>query len=152
MSRATDTHLVLRPHEEEGCVVMDAVVRSFPPPEPICLRWQFPVWTIADDLDPTALKRPTSRRPKPAKDDAEPVEAKTAWTAERFAITFLTQEPRQKNAILAQAELAGMTSRMARQFLALIEQESLAHRWRKPKSNATFFASIPQPQLLEINQ
>jgi hypothetical protein len=44
-SRATDTHLVLRPHEEPDCVVLDAAVRSWPPIEPRVLRWTFPVWT-----------------------------------------------------------------------------------------------------------
>src|SRR5690606_36028070 len=29
-SRATDTHLVLRPHEEDGAIVLDAAVRSWP--------------------------------------------------------------------------------------------------------------------------
>ncbi len=43
-SRATDTHLVLRHHQEPGCVVVDAAVRSWPPIEPQCLRWSFPVW------------------------------------------------------------------------------------------------------------
>jgi hypothetical protein len=55
-SRAADTHLILRPHEEEGCVVLEAAVRSWPPVDPITLRWRFPVWTVADDLDPAALK------------------------------------------------------------------------------------------------
>ncbi len=52
---ATDTHLVLRPHEEDGCVVLDAAVRSWPPVEPRCLRWTFPVWNPDDSLDPEAL-------------------------------------------------------------------------------------------------
>src|SRR5690606_38037062 len=55
-SRAADCHLVLREHEEEGVVVLDAVVRSFPPVEPLALRWQFPLWQPADDIDPGKLK------------------------------------------------------------------------------------------------
>ncbi|MEM7630362.1 MAG: AAA family ATPase, partial [Planctomycetota bacterium] len=51
-SRATDTHLVLRPHEEDGVVVLDAAVRSWPPIEPTCLRWSFPVWNADRSLDP----------------------------------------------------------------------------------------------------
>ena len=64
-SRATDTHLVLRPHEQDGVVVLDAAVRSWPPVMPRCLRWTFPVWTPDDALDPAALRseRPR-RRPK----------------------------------------------------------------------------------------
>lgn len=36
-SRAADTHLILRPHEQDGIVVLDAAVRSWPPVEPRCL-------------------------------------------------------------------------------------------------------------------
>lgn len=60
-SRAADTHLILREHEEDGCVTMDAAVRSFPPVAAVPLRWTFPVWSVDTSLDPKALKRPTSR-------------------------------------------------------------------------------------------
>ncbi len=55
-SRAADAHIVLRQHEEENVVVMEAVVRSFAPVEPLPLRWTFPVWTPADGLDPAAIR------------------------------------------------------------------------------------------------
>lgn len=65
-ARATDTHLILRQHREPGAYVLDAAVRSWPPIEPRVLRWEFPVWTLADDLDPTDLKpeRPPRRKAK----------------------------------------------------------------------------------------
>jgi hypothetical protein len=62
MSRATDTHLVLRPHEEEGAFVLDVALRSFAPVRPRCLRWEFPLWVPADELDPVQLLRPEDRR------------------------------------------------------------------------------------------
>lgn len=55
-SRAADCHLVLREHEEPGCVVLDAAVRSFAPVEPLVLRWEFPLWVPDEDADPVALK------------------------------------------------------------------------------------------------
>ncbi|MEX0641919.1 MAG: AAA family ATPase [Pirellulales bacterium] len=55
-SRAADTHLVLREHEEEGYAVLDAALRSFPPVEPLALRWQFPLWLPASGIDPARLK------------------------------------------------------------------------------------------------
>jgi len=54
-SRAADSHIVLREHEEPGHVVMDAAVRSFAPIRPLTLRWEFPVWRPADHVDPTRL-------------------------------------------------------------------------------------------------
>lgn len=67
-SRAADAHIVLRPHEDADCVVMDAAVRSFAPPEPRVLRWTFPLWSIADDLDPDALKGTKTAKANEAKD------------------------------------------------------------------------------------
>jgi hypothetical protein len=55
-SRAVDCHLVLRDHAETDHVVLEAAARSWAPVEPLVLRWNWPVWTVAADLDPTALK------------------------------------------------------------------------------------------------
>ncbi len=55
-SRAADAHLILRPHEEDGVVVLEAAVRSFKPVDPVPLRWQFPVWLADNSLDPNQLR------------------------------------------------------------------------------------------------
>src|SRR5262249_50178330 len=55
-SRAADTHLILRPHEDDGVAVLEAAVRSFKPIEPISLRWQFPLWHVDGDADPALLR------------------------------------------------------------------------------------------------
>ena len=60
-SRAADTHLVIRPHEEEGVAVLEAVVRSWPPVDPMAIRFDFPIWTPAPDADPRRL---ATRRPR----------------------------------------------------------------------------------------
>lgn len=54
-SRAADTHLVLRPHEEEGIFVMESAIRSFAPVEPIALQWNWPLFTRTDMVDTSAL-------------------------------------------------------------------------------------------------
>ncbi len=71
-SRAADSHLVLRPHEQDGVIVLEAAVRSFAPVDPVALRWGYPLWTRADDADPTKLKRrTTAAEEKQAALDAE---------------------------------------------------------------------------------
>lgn len=55
LSRACDTHMILRPHAEQGCVVMDAVTRSFVKPKARVLRSDFPLWEIDDTLLPDQL-------------------------------------------------------------------------------------------------
>lgn len=61
-SRAVDAHIILRPHEEDGAYVLDAAVRSFPPVQPLALRWEFPLWSIAPDLDSSALLRSAKKK------------------------------------------------------------------------------------------
>src|SRR5262249_13548999 len=48
---------ILRPHEDDGAFVLEVALRSFAPVEPICLRWEFPVWVPANDLNPQQLLR-----------------------------------------------------------------------------------------------
>jgi hypothetical protein len=75
-SRATDCHLILREHEDDGIVVLDAAVRSFAPVEPVALRWQFPVWVPADDVDPGKLKgRLSGQEQRQAEKDKEGTDA-----------------------------------------------------------------------------
>ncbi|TWU17624.1 AAA family ATPase [Bythopirellula polymerisocia] len=54
-SRAADCHMVLREHEDDGVVVLDAVVRSFPPVEPVALKWEYPLWHLTE-ADTSLLK------------------------------------------------------------------------------------------------
>lgn len=68
ISRATDTHLVLRPHQEDDVAVLEAAVRSFAPVEPLCIRWAFPTWGPADDLNPGQLGDPAAKRKQEAAD------------------------------------------------------------------------------------
>jgi hypothetical protein len=44
VSRAADTHLILRPHAVEGLAVLDTACRSFPPNPPRSIRWEYPLW------------------------------------------------------------------------------------------------------------
>ena len=64
-SRAADAHVILRRHREEGCVVMESVVRSFPSVKPVCLRWHWPLWDRDDTLNPDDLDgKAEAKRPR----------------------------------------------------------------------------------------
>lgn len=54
-SRAADTHIALREHEENGVAVIEAALRSFPPLDPLAIRWTFPLWTADEWADPAKL-------------------------------------------------------------------------------------------------
>lgn len=62
-SRAADVHVAIRPHEDDGILVLDAAVRSFAPVVPRCLRFDFPLWAVADGPDPAKL---AGRRKSPS--------------------------------------------------------------------------------------
>lgn len=73
-SRAADTHLVLRPHKEDSrrrrVFVLDGVVRSFPPLDPACVKWEFPRLVPDDAFNPEILKaHGEDRRRAKAEDD-----------------------------------------------------------------------------------
>jgi zinc and cadmium transporter len=58
ISRAADTHLVIRQHREPGLAVLDAACRSFPPVKPISLQYEFPLWSLSSK--PVELRKRTS--------------------------------------------------------------------------------------------
>jgi hypothetical protein len=143
-SRAADTHLVLRPHEEPGVAVLDAAVRSWPPIEPKCLRWSWPVWTVEKSLDPADLKSEKPRRkskPAPA-----PEPAKVEWDAERFTTSFVSDQPATRLAIEQAATKVIGSERQVNKLLKLAEQQGLIHRWKFAANQPSLYATKPQPK------
>lgn len=139
-SRATDAHLVLRPHEENDVVVLEAAVRSWPPLDATCLRWAFPVWDVAEDLDPKRLKIESPRRrprgsPPPASDD---------WTPERFVGAFVTGAPALRDEIL-HAATKDLSHAQATRLLKLAEARGLVRRSQASPSDRVRFVVARQP-------
>jgi len=62
LSRAADTHLILRRHEEPDHFTLEAVTRTWPKPEPLVLEWSYPLWRPTD-LEPRVQQRGASKRP-----------------------------------------------------------------------------------------
>jgi len=143
-SRATDTHLVLRQHQEPGCVVVDAAVRSWPPLEPRCFRWEFPVWQPDAYLDPADLKFERSggrgRSQEGTKSDTP------EWTAESFAKSFVTEKPKKMTLVRSEASKAGISQRLIKELQELAEQQGLIHRWKSGANKPVSLANIPQPE------
>lgn len=46
ISRAADTHLTIRPHDQDGLAVLESVCRSFKSPEPVSIRYEYPCWDV----------------------------------------------------------------------------------------------------------
>ena len=138
-ARAADAHLVLRPHEEPGCVVLDAVVRSFKPFEPVALRFAFPRWHLASELDPTKLKSSSARGNRQRADEKVAVVSKPEWTPEAFAERFVQPTPEIKPAVIARARKAGLSIRLAEDLLDQCTESKLVFESReKPNSKARY--------------
>ena len=146
-SRATDTHLVLRPHEEPGAVVLDAVVRSWPPIQPVCLRWSFPVWNVDDSLDPELLKPERPRRRRQPATDAKPEKPpEPEWDVDRFVETFIEDEPQTLGALYEAAQAKGLSLRRTKNFLQHAESTNRVYRWKFGASRAVEISLIRQPE------
>lgn len=133
-SRATDAHLVLRQHEEPDVVVLDAAVRSWPPQESACLRWAFPVWDVADDLDPKRLRVETPRRRQRADRPSPPED----WTPERFVGAFMSGGPALRDEILM-AATKDLSHAKASSMLKLAEARGLVQRVQPGPSDRVRF-------------
>ena len=144
ISRATDSHLILRPHTEPNCAVLEAAVRSWPPVEQRVLRWTFPVWTPTPELDPEQLRpEPFGTRSK------KPVEVKESpdvkWTAESFAETFVTEASQSDDDILDATEEAGISERQARKLLRAAVRKGLIHQHREVANQPAEYATTTFP-------
>jgi hypothetical protein len=146
-SRSADAHIALREHNEDNCVVLDARVRSFKPVAPIVLRFDYPVWTLAPDLDPEALKTGrASRIADTAESRAQKVKPEP-WTVARFVQQFLTSEPLDKAVIVARARQLGLKNREITDLLAIGQTEHVIFRWSFEGNRSVYLANSAQPVL-----
>ncbi len=60
LTRACDAHMIIRPHrdEDQGVVRIDVLARSFPPLDPFCAKFKYPVWQYDPNSDPDDLPIP----------------------------------------------------------------------------------------------
>ncbi len=141
-ARATDTHLILRRHEEEDVVVLDAAVRSWPPVEPVCLRWTFPIWTPDHALDPNDLKHEGRHK----KEDPA-----LAWDHERFLELWPKQEdPVLLDSVAITASKQGLKARSFTQYLETAVAHGQIFPWfenekRRKNAKAKHYSIHPQP-------
>jgi len=123
-SRAADSHLTLRPHENDGVVVVDAALRSWPPIRPFCLKWEFPLWVPDPHSDPSLLKTDRPRKKRSEDTPPEPV-----WDAARFAGEILSESPTAKAALFDDASGAGIAERKASSLLKAAVAKGMAFQW-----------------------
>jgi hypothetical protein len=145
-SRAPDDHFVIRQHEEEGCAVLDAVLRSSAPMRPIGLRWRYPLWIPDPDLDVTLLKRERGTGGRPRKTDGDkPAKLEPhIWTPQEFVTAFVSTEPNSKDLILARASGSGVGGTTAKNLLMLAIDQKMVYPHHISGDNKAYFATTEQ--------
>ena len=133
-ARATDTHLILRKHQEGDAVVLEAVTRSWPPAEAKVLRWQFPVWNVDENLDPAKLEGE-----KKDKADEQP-----DYDVPAFVERYLVSQPRTMAVVMDSAQRDGLTVRRTQALVDEAVAEGVAHRWDLGNRKVGY-ATLPQP-------
>lgn len=112
-SRAADTHIVLRHHQEPGAIVLDATCRSFAGSISRCYRWEFPLWIPAPELDASALKIERPSRPTAT----PPTSAELDKRAAKVRDILSKHGPQAKSAIRDRAGINGSTLTQVLDFL-----------------------------------
>lgn len=115
ISRAVDTHIVYLRHAVDGCVVMKAVCRSFPPPPAMVLRIAPPEVTVEPDLDPEDLWSPKKASRGGARD----------WSPEEFVSMFVDGKAGKEQTV-ARAMGHGIPKARARELTGLALELELA--------------------------
>ena len=101
MSRAADTHLVLREHELPGHLVVDAAMRSWKPLEPTVVRFEYPLFHPEPMLAPTLKK-------KAKKEDG--------WNVERFVDEVVGTSTLSTDEMLARGKERGLSAYRVKEF------------------------------------
>ena len=123
ISRAADTHLILRRHQEDGVYVLDFALRSWPQREPVCIRWQYPLWQRADGLDASALwTGKKAKKEEPAKEE---------WNAWTFS-QLCPEEPTPTATVLFKASRAELSEKKAKGLMG--EAIQLGYLQESPNS------------------
>ena len=143
-SRAADTHLILREHKDDGYLVLEAVVRSFPRQEPIVLQKAFPLMVPDYGRSPEDLAGKAEVGVK--KDDPPPSEI-----AKRLAELVDPGHPQPKGVFVDLVKTTyGIMEKTARLAVdtAIAEGVVLCDRLpNQPRGmQATKFVHLPEPE------
>jgi hypothetical protein len=118
ISRAADTHLIIRPHEDESLAVLEAVCRSWPKPEPKSIRFWWPLWELAG-AEPVL---------KQAKPPAEQKQERTDRETREKILSALRQGPRTSSQLRADC---GFGDARVLRGLSMLKDEIQTARKRK---------------------
>lgn len=71
ISRSVDAHVVIRPHEQQGYCVFEALVRSFRQPDPRTIKFDYPIWSLVEEVEAVVAQPKTPGASKREAEEAE---------------------------------------------------------------------------------
>jgi hypothetical protein len=114
---------VIRPHEDDELCVLEAVCRSFPPPEPKSIRFWWPLWEATGD-------EPKLKQARSQKDDRQ-----QAKDAEGRELVLSAIKPTGSTANAVTNEV-GFGADRARRLLAQLKREGAVRTETRPCNRA----------------
>ena len=143
-SRAADTHMTLREHKDEGYLVLESVVRSFPKQEPIVLKKAFPLMVPDYEKNPEDLAGKAELGIK--KDDPPPAEI-----AKRLVELVDAEHPQAKGVFIDTVRAAyGLMEKTAKLAVERAIADGVIVCGRVPNQprgmQATKFIHLPEPE------
>ena len=136
ISRTVDVHCVIRAHEEADCAVMESRIRSGAQPEPMGLRWQYPLWVPDPTLNVERLAVKAHRGAKKA-DTAD-----TGTPGYMAVVEHATAEPKSIGWFSARA--TGGKDHVARSLLRQACAVGAIHLWPGKKArDPERWATVP---------
>jgi AAA domain len=67
--RDPDVYIAMTPHDEKDAFTLEFALRCLPPIEPFVIRYNYPLFELAGDLDPKKLRQPPGKKSKYTVDD-----------------------------------------------------------------------------------
>lgn len=101
ISRAADSHITVRPHDQEELSVLEARVRSFQSPEPTSVQFVWPLWSAVEGVEATV--RDPAAKQRQAREEARKT---TKQHEDRKDVDFLLSHIPTKG--ILQTELRGL--------------------------------------------
>jgi len=124
ISRSVDAHVVIRPHEQQGYCVFEALVRSFKQPDSRTIRFDYPLWNLVDGMDAVVAQPKT---PGASKREAEEAEH------DRVIRDYLTENsvPQTESAISAALGITKPKVEKSLKRIGAYIAETETNRWGK---------------------
>ena len=157
ISRAADSHITIIPHLEPGFAVVEAVVRSFEPPQPFGIAWQYPLWVPAsDDIDLSAVQgaaQSTTARTVQREQERDEAQRTTADRRDADVLALFETKPDQWRTADDVAGLVKLSfANTKKSLIRLVEAKKLAEHQGNRANSRKYLLSSSLSRVLEQEQ